>query len=177
MEIILVGVTIVMYFKITIVMFAVGLVAGATNLAVYRSTTMPLTLTVTEGVLPKGHEKIAFTRLSDAMLKWHGLIGNTVMTPNVVGAVHVLSVENTFSGSKALPVVFIEWKVPAFAFASREIQQGYIEEATNIIHDLSGGKQAKQHIWVNVVHAVDGAWGIGGAALTNAQLGEAIAQG
>jgi hypothetical protein len=138
---------------------------------------MPLTLTVTEGVLPKGQEKLAFVRLSDAMLKWHGLTGNTVMTPNVVGAIHVLSLEHTFSGSKELPVVFIEWKVPAFAFASREIQQGYIEEATDIIHELSGGKQPKEHIWINVVHAVDGAWGIGGVALTNAQLGEAIAQG
>ncbi|MDP3846345.1 MAG: 4-oxalocrotonate tautomerase [Pseudomonas sp.] len=138
---------------------------------------MPLTLTVTEGVLPSGSEKVAFARLSDAMLKWHGLTGNSVMTPNVVGAIHVLSMENTFSGSKETPVVFIEWKVPSFAFASREVQQGYFEEATNIIHELSGGKQPKEHIWINVVHAVDGAWGIAGSALTNAQLGEAIAQG
>ena len=31
---------------------------------------MPLTLTVTEGVLPTGSEKQAFARLSEAMLKW-----------------------------------------------------------------------------------------------------------
>ena len=94
---------------------------------------MPLTFTVTEGVLPKGSEKIAFARLSDAMLKWHGLTGNKFMTPNVVGAIHVLSGENTFSDSKEIPVVFIEWKVPSFAFASREIQLGYIQEATNCV--------------------------------------------
>lgn len=138
---------------------------------------MPLTFTVTEGVLPKGSEKVAFARLSDAMLKWHGLTGNKVMTPNVVGAIHVLSGENTFSGSKEIPVVFIEWKVPSFAFASREIQLGYIEEATNIVHEMSGGKQPKEHIWVNVVHAVDGAWGIAGKAMTNAQLGDAVGKG
>ena len=40
---------------------------------------MPLTLTLTEGVLPKGSEKQAFARLSEAMLKWHGLTGNPVM--------------------------------------------------------------------------------------------------
>ena len=138
---------------------------------------MPLTLTVTEGVLPKGSEKVAFARLSDAMLKWHGLTGNKVMTPNVVGSIHVLTRENTFSGSEEAPVVFIEWKVPSFAFASREIQLGYIEEATNIVHEMSGGKQPKEHIWVNVVHAVDGAWGIAGKAMTNAQLGEAVSKG
>lgn len=131
---------------------------------------MPLTLTLTEGVLPEGQEKVAFSRLSDAMLKWHGLAGNNAMTPNIVGSIHVLPREHTYSGSQEASVAFIEWKVPSFAFASREIQVGYIEEATNIIHELSGTLHPKERIWVNVVHAVDGAWGIAGMALNNAQL-------
>ena len=138
---------------------------------------MPLTLTVTEGVLPKGTEKATFARLSDAMLKWHGLTGNKVMTPNVIGSIHVLGTEHTFSGSKEAPVAFIEWKVPSFAFATREIQIGYIEEVTEIVHAASGGRLPKENIWVNVLHAVDGAWGIAGKAMTNAQLGEAVAKG
>jgi hypothetical protein len=137
---------------------------------------MPLTLTLTEGVLPKGSERATFAQLSDAMLKWHGLTGNKVMTPNVIGSIHVLTQDNTFSGSRQAPVVFIEWKVPSFAFATREIQLGYFEEATDIVHAASGGKHPKDHIWINVVHAVDGAWGVDGKALTNAQLGEAVAR-
>ncbi|WP_175907960.1 4-oxalocrotonate tautomerase [Burkholderia seminalis] len=129
---------------------------------------MPLTLT--EDVLPKGQETLAFARLSDAMLKWHGLIGNAAITPNIVGSINIVPKEHTFSGSKEASVAFIEWKVPAFAFNTREIQSGYIEEATEIIHSMSGEKQPRERIWVNVVHAVDGAWGIGGVALTNAQL-------
>jgi hypothetical protein len=131
---------------------------------------MPLTLTLTEGLLPKGQEKVAFARLSDAMLKWHGLIGNAAITPNIVGSINIVSKEHTFSGSKEASVAFVEWKVPAFAFASRDVQVGYIEEATNIIHSMSDEKHPRERIWVNVVHAVDGAWGIGGVALTNAQL-------
>jgi hypothetical protein len=138
---------------------------------------MPLTLTLTEGVLPPGAEKATFARLSDAMLKWHGLSGNKVMTPNVIGSIHVLPQDSTFSGSKEAPVVFVEWKVPSFAFATREIQLGYVAEATRIVHEDSGGRQPKDHIWVNVVHAVDGAWGINGAAMTNAELGAAVSQG
>jgi hypothetical protein len=138
---------------------------------------MPLTLTVTEGVFPKGEEKAVFARLSDSMLKWHGLAGNAVMTPNVVGSIHVVDREHTFSGSKEVPVVFVEWKVPSFAFATREIQQGYVEEATDIVHRASGGTQPKEHIWVNVVHAVDGTWGINGKAMTNAELGQAVSKG
>ena len=137
---------------------------------------MPLTLTLTEGVLPKGTEGATFARLCEAMLKWHGLTGNRAMTPNVVGSIHVLPREDTFSGMNQTPVVFIEWKVPSFAFASRDIQIGYIEEATSIVHEASGGRQPREHIWCNVVHAVDGAWGINGKAMTNAQLGESVAQ-
>lgn len=138
---------------------------------------MPLTLTLTEDVLPKGSEKTAIARLSEAFLKLHGLAGNKVMTPNVIGSINVLAKSQTFSGMTEVPVVLIEWKTPSFAFASRDIQARYVEEATNIIHEMSGGKQPKEHIWVNVVHAVDGTWGIGGRAYTNAELGEAISKG
>ena len=138
---------------------------------------MPLTLTISEGVLPTGTEKQAFASLCDAMLKWHGLTGNKVMTPNVVGSINVIPKDRTFSGSKEASIAFVEWKVPSFAFNTSEIQQGYIAEATDIIHEMSAKKLPKSNIWVNVVHAVNGAWGIGGQAMTNNQLGEAISHG
>jgi hypothetical protein len=136
---------------------------------------MPLTLTLTEGVLPNGQEKAAYRRLSQAMLKWHGLAGNEIMTPNVVGSIHVVSKDHTFTGTDETPVVFIEWKVPSFAFVDRRIQQGYFEEATNIIHEMSGG-QPKDKIFINVVHAVDGAWNFNGRAMTNAEIGAEVAK-
>lgn len=138
---------------------------------------MPLTLTVTEGSLPSGNEKTAFSRLCECMLKWHGLTGNTVMTPNVVGALHVVPPQHTFSGGNTANVAFIEWKVPSFAFATREVQEGYFAEATEIVHSLSNGSLPKENIWINVIHAVDGAWGIGGNAMTNDQLKDAISKG
>jgi hypothetical protein len=138
---------------------------------------MPLTLTLSEGVLPTGTEKQAVARLSDSMLKWHGLIGNNVMTPNVTATVHVLPKGSTFSGGKEFAGAWVEWKVPSFAFSSREIQVGYFKDATEIIHELSGGKQPKDNIYINVVHTVDGAWNLDGQAMTNEQLGEAISKG
>ena len=138
---------------------------------------MPLTLTLSEGVLPKGTEKQAYARLSDAMLKWHGLTGNKFVTPMVIGHINVIDQEHTFSGSKESPVAFVEWKVPSFAFADRKVQLGYVEEATNIIHEMSGGKHPKDRVWVNILHAVDGGWGVNGAAMTNDQLKEAASRG
>jgi hypothetical protein len=132
---------------------------------------MPLQLTLTEGILPKGQEKVAFARLSEAMLKWHGLAGNKVMTPNVIGEVRVLPGDQTSSAMRETPIAVIEWKVPSFAFAEREIQLGYFREATDIIHEMSGGKQPRDRIFINVVHTVDGPWNFNGRAMTNAEIG------
>lgn len=138
---------------------------------------MPLTLTLTEGVLPTGAEQQAIARLTDAMLKWHALSGNTVMTPNVTAHVQILPKQATFSGGKPFAGAWIEWKTPSFAFNTREIQIGFFKEATDIIEALSDGKQPRNHIYVNVVHTVDGAWNLNGQAMTNEQLGAAIAKG
>lgn len=138
---------------------------------------MPLTITLSEGVLPVGAEKMAVIQITEAMLKWHGLTGNKVMTPNVTAIVNVVPKATTFSGGKEFAGAWIEWKTPSFAFITREIQQGFFQDATNIIYDLSGRKQPKKNIYINVVHAVDGAWSLDGEAMTNEQLGHAIAQG
>jgi hypothetical protein len=137
---------------------------------------MPLTLTLTEGVLPKGQEKVAYKRLSEAMLKWHGLTGNKIMTSNVVGSIHLVSQDHTFTGTDETPVAFIEWKVPSFAFTDRRTQEGYFEDATNIIEEMSGGRLARDKIFINVVHAVDGAWNFNGRAMTNAEIGAEVAK-
>jgi len=137
---------------------------------------MPLTLTLTEGVVPPGAESDLFKRLCDAMLRWHGLQGHPVLTPNVVGTVQVLPVRQTFAGLTEAAVAFVEWKMPATAFATREIQRGYIEEATTLVHEASGRRHPRERIWVNVVHAVDGAWGIGGQALADEDLRTALGQ-
>jgi hypothetical protein len=139
---------------------------------------MPLTLTATEGVFAKGVEKEVFRELCQLMLKWHGLVGNQAMTPNVVGSIHLVAPEHTYSGLVDVPVVFVEWKVPSFAFATREIQSGYIADATRLVVEHSVGRRhPKERVWVNVLHAVDGAWGIAGQAMTNQQLGQAVSQG
>lgn len=138
---------------------------------------MPLTFTFTEKALPDGAEKQVVKKLTESMLKLHGLHGNKVITPTITAQVHIMPKGRTFTGGEELSGAWVEWKTPAFAFASREIQIRHIEEATNIVHEASGGKLPKNQIWVNVVHAVDGAWGITGKAMTNDELKAALSQG
>ena len=97
---------------------------------------MPLTLTLTEGVLPPENEQQAVTRITDSLLKWHGLTGNSVMTPNVTATVHVLPKRSTFSGGKEFAGAWAEWKVPSFALHSRDTQVGHFKDVTEIIHEL-----------------------------------------
>jgi hypothetical protein len=138
---------------------------------------MPLTLTLTEGVLPQGSEPQAVARITEAFLKHHGLAGNKAMTPNVTAQVHVLPRSSTFSGGKEFAGAWIEWKVPSFALVDRKVQQDFFAEATQIIHDLSGGRQPKNQIYSNALHTVDGSWNWEGKALTNSELGAAISKG
>jgi len=135
---------------------------------------MPLTLTLTEGVLPEGNEALAIERLTRAMLEAHGLENNTVMAPNITANVHVLNKNQTFSGGKLFSGAWVEWKVPSFAFTDRDVQLQYFKKATDIIEILSGNTQPRDNIYVNVVHAVDGAWNFDGVAMTNEEIVQAI---
>jgi hypothetical protein len=138
---------------------------------------MPLTLTLSEDVIPTDKVKDAVQRLTASMLAWHELTDNSVMTPNVTANVQIVPKEHSFSGGEEFSGAWIEWKVPSFAFASREIQKGFGQEATDIIHELSGNRQPKDNIYFNVVHTVDGAWNLDGQAMSNDELGEAISKG
>ena len=138
---------------------------------------MPLTLHLTEGVIPSGTEKKAVKKITDVFLKWHGLTGNKVMTPNVTAMLQVLPKGATFSGGEPVSGAWIEFKTPSFAFTDRDVQIGLAKEATDVIYDLSDRKQPRDNIYFNVTHAVDGTWNLDGQAMTNEQLGEAISKG
>lgn len=138
---------------------------------------MPITLTLTEGVLPEGQEAVAIAKITESFLKYHGMSGNTVMTPNVTAHVAMLPEGHTFAGGKLVKGAWVETKTPSFALADRSVQMSFFGEAVQILHDLSNGTLAKDHIWANGVHAVDGTWNINGSPLTNAEIGDAASAG
>ncbi|WP_372023332.1 4-oxalocrotonate tautomerase (plasmid) [Tistrella mobilis] len=138
---------------------------------------MPIVLTLTEGVIPAEKEGVAVERIVASFLRHHGLAGNSVMTPNVTSHVNVLPKGKTYAGGKPVDGAWIETKTPSFALADRGIQTAFLGDATEILHELSGGVLSKDRIWSDGVHAVDGTWNLGGRALSNAELGDAISAG
>lgn len=138
---------------------------------------MPISLTFTQGALPKGSEKEAGKCITEAFLKWHGLSGNKIMTPNVTTHIHILPKDSTLSGGEPFDGAWVETKTPTFALNAREIQEGFFKEATDIVEELADGKLRRENIYANAVHTVDGTWNMDGRAMTNEQLGVAISQG
>ena len=136
---------------------------------------MPIQIIVPEGALTPSAEAEAFGKLTELLLRLHGLTGNRFMTPNVIGEVTVVPKRRTYSGGKPADIAVFELKVPSFALPTQELKDAWISEGTTIIERAAEGRIKREHIFANVSYAVDGGWGIGGRAFSNAELGEAVA--
>jgi phenylpyruvate tautomerase PptA (4-oxalocrotonate tautomerase family) len=135
---------------------------------------MPITVTVTEGLLAPEAESRVFAELTDALLEIEQLHDNAFMTPNVIGTMNVVPPGRIYTGGKPGAAAFVELKLPGVALAAPEAKRRFIERATGVVERAALGRLPRERIWVNVVYAADGAWGIGGRGYDNAALVEAI---
>lgn len=137
---------------------------------------MPIQIQVTQGLLSPEGERQVFPQVAEALLKVHGLSGNSFMAPNVVGHLSVMPESTSFVGGRPQSLAVIEVKVPAITFPDAEVKQAFVEEVTDIINRLRAGTHPRERTYVNITYAVDGTWGIGGKAYSNNELGVAIQQ-
>jgi phenylpyruvate tautomerase PptA (4-oxalocrotonate tautomerase family) len=135
---------------------------------------MPITLTISEGLLTNAAERDAFTGLTQALLRAAELTGNTFMEPNVIGSIHVVPHGRMLSGGAPVAGAFIELKLPAIALVTAEAKRMFIAEATAALVAAANGRLEPRHVWCNIVYAVEGSWGIEGQAYDHAALGAAI---
>ncbi|WGS52477.1 4-oxalocrotonate tautomerase [Paraburkholderia sp. D15] len=138
---------------------------------------MPITVNVTQGLLSQQGERDVLPLVADALLRVHGLTDNRFMAPNVIGHLVVSDESKTYVGGKAQSLAVIEVKVPSATFPNAEVKQAFVSEVTDIVDRHKAGSHPRERTFVNVTFAVDGAWGIGGKAYSNAELGEAIQRG
>src|ERR1700682_2119021 len=136
---------------------------------------MPIQVIVPEGVLTAGGEDERVRERTDLLLRLHGLTGNRFMTPNVIGEVIVVPRGRTFSAGKPTDIAVFELKVPSFVLPTQALKDAWIAEGTAIIEQAAAGRIKREHIFASVTYAVEGAWGIGGIAYSNAALGSAAA--
>ena len=135
---------------------------------------MPIEVIMTEGLVSKEDAQKMHKEIAKTFLAKHNLTGNTFMTQNVIGEVTFAERGLTFSNLEPCDIAIVELRAPAFALESKEQKEQFVSEVTQIVLRATAGKLPIEQIWVNMVYAVDGLWGIGGKAYTNADLGAAI---
>jgi phenylpyruvate tautomerase PptA (4-oxalocrotonate tautomerase family) len=135
---------------------------------------MPITVTAPRDVLTAAGERDILPRLTAALVEASGGTGNTFFTSIVGGTVHVLAPEDIYAGGVNRPVVIVELKLPNIGLHTVEARAAFISAATDIVESLSAPGHDRDDIWVNILNAPDGGWGIGGRAYTGADLIAAV---
>jgi phenylpyruvate tautomerase PptA (4-oxalocrotonate tautomerase family) len=141
-----------------------------------KGKAMPITVHATEGVLSEKAEREVFAELTNCFLRHHQLSGNPFMTPNVIGEISIIPKGRSFAGGTPADIVVVELKVPSFALADPAQKAAFVADATDIVHGATGGQQSKDRIFVNMVYAVDGLWGIAGKVYSNSDLLDAVSR-
>jgi hypothetical protein len=113
-----------------------------------------------------------------------GARGNPFLTSIVGGTVHILDPAHVYGGGANRPLVMVELKLPSMALAGQAPRAAFIAAATRIVDSLTIEDHDPNDTWVNILHAVDRAWGLGGRAWTGAEpmaaasaAGEALPDG
>lgn len=137
---------------------------------------MPISVQVSQNLLTAEGEREIFSQITNALLTAHGLAGNPFLTPNVIGHLTITPAAHSYAGGKPQSLAVIEVKVPSTAFPNAAVKQSFVESVTQIIDRLKAGNHPPERTFVNVTYTVDGVWGIGGKAYSDAEFGAAIQQ-
>jgi phenylpyruvate tautomerase PptA (4-oxalocrotonate tautomerase family) len=131
---------------------------------------MPITVTAPRGALTSAGEREILPRLTADLARVSGLSDNPRFVQIIGGTVHVLDPENVYAGGRNRPVVMVELKLPNIGLGSLEARAAFIEAATDTVAALAAPGHRREDIWVNILNAPDGAWGIAGRAYTGDAL-------
>ena len=136
---------------------------------------MPITVTAPRGALTSAGEREVLPRLTADLAQVSGQSDNPQFSALIGGSVHVLDPEDIYAGGVNRPLIMVELKLPDIGLASVEARAAFIAAATDTVAALTTAGHQRADIWVNILNAPDGAWGIGGHAYTNEALVAALA--
>jgi hypothetical protein len=131
---------------------------------------MPITVTAPHGTLTPAGEHDILPQLTAALIDASGQAGNSFFAPLVGGTVQFLPPEQIYAGGVSRPLVLVELKLPDIGLADPAARAAFIAAATAIVRALARPGHRDEDTWINILHARDGAWGVGGRMLTNDDL-------
>ena len=131
---------------------------------------MPITVTAPRGILTPTGEREVLPRLTQALAAATDATDRTDIIATIGGTVHRIDPQDVYAGGVPRPIVMVEVKLPQVALSTLQRRALFIAKATEIVSELTIDSHDDRDTWVNILHAQDGAWGIGGQSLTNAML-------
>jgi hypothetical protein len=131
---------------------------------------MPIDVYAPIGAFPKANESALLQRLAECLLKWTDASEIPIVRNNVGAYLHLLPAPYVTAGGIASTVVRIDVKVPEVVLSTIERRRGFIADATTIAGSLCVDDHETARTWVTVSNMVEAGFGIGGQALTNAEL-------
>ncbi|GAB2542502.1 hypothetical protein GCM10027167_54310 [Nocardia heshunensis] len=135
---------------------------------------MPITVTAPRGILTDRGEHEILPALTAALAAVSGGTGNDFFTGIIGGTVHLLPPGDVYAGGENRPIVMVELKLPNIGLPDPAARAAFITAATDIVAGLTAETHRREDIWVNILNAPDGAWGIGGRAYTGEALIAAV---
>lgn len=126
-----------------------------------------------EGTFPEASEAALLERATACLVEWEKVTAIPYAVANTGAYLHVLPARRVTAGGKADRVVRILLLTPVGAL-KQEQRTGITEGLTAIVAELATNPKVRERTWVLFHEAVDGGWGIGGVAYTNASLTDAI---
>ena len=130
-------------------------------------------IVASEGTFPESSEAALLERATSCLLQWEKTTGIPIATANTAAYLDVLPRARVTAGGKPDRVVRVQVLTPTGTL-SQEQRAGITAGLTAIVAELAGEPSVGERTWVLFHEAVDGGWGIGGRAYTNADLGEAV---
>jgi hypothetical protein len=109
-------------------------------------------------------------RVVDALLVWTDATEIPFVRRNAGAYFHALPPAHVTSDGVPDVVVRIDVTLPEVVLSTIERRRGFIADATAISGELSGPAHTAERTWIAIVNTVDAGWGIGGHALTNAEI-------
>ena len=124
------------------------------------------------GTFSEDHVGPLLRRVVESLLGWTDATEIPSVRRNAGAYFHELPPAHVTCDGVPDVVVRIHVTLPEVVLSTIERRRGFIAEATSIAAELSAPSHTDDRTWISIVNTVDGGWGIGGHALTNADIDE-----
>lgn len=111
--------------------------------------------------------------LATAVMRWEGGPIVSPFTDNAAAFIHDLDGESLSNANGDADYVRVQVLTPV-GILDRAKQLGVVKELTGIVAAAAGDPSLAERTWVLLQESPDGGWGIGGYAVTNAEITAAV---